>query len=89
MDEMTQQNSALVEQAAAASESLEQQSSHLTSLVSFFKTDDAAPAIGLAAPAAARAAAPARHAPSTPAPRREAPRPKAAAAGGDGGWEEF
>ncbi|WP_370543515.1 methyl-accepting chemotaxis protein [Herbaspirillum sp. Sphag64] len=37
MDEMTQQNAALVEQAAAAAQSLRQQSSHLINTVSVFK----------------------------------------------------
>ncbi|KKN26596.1 hypothetical protein LCGC14_0873140 [marine sediment metagenome] len=38
MDEMTQQNAALVEQAAAASESLDEQGKHLERMVSFFDT---------------------------------------------------
>jgi methyl-accepting chemotaxis protein len=42
MDAVTQQNAALVEQAAAAAQSLEEQSSHLAQLVSVF-TIDAAP----------------------------------------------
>jgi methyl-accepting chemotaxis protein len=44
MDGVTQQNTALVEQAAAAAESLQGQSSHLAGLVSVFKVDGAAPA---------------------------------------------
>lgn len=40
MDEMTQQNAALVEQAAAAAMSLEEQARSLTHLVSTFKLDD-------------------------------------------------
>lgn len=39
MDEMTQQNAALVEQAAAASESLDDQGKHLEEMMMFFKTD--------------------------------------------------
>ncbi|MES2348597.1 MAG: methyl-accepting chemotaxis protein [Pseudomonadota bacterium] len=39
MDGVTQQNAALVEQAAAAAESLQGQSSHLAELVSVFKVD--------------------------------------------------
>ncbi len=39
MDEMTQQNAALVEQAAAASESLDQQGNHLEDMMKFFKTN--------------------------------------------------
>ena len=38
MDEMTQQNAALVEQAAAASESMGEQARDLNELVSFFTT---------------------------------------------------
>ncbi|MEX3930589.1 methyl-accepting chemotaxis protein [Paraburkholderia phymatum] len=39
MDEVTQQNAALVEQAAAAASSLEEQARHLTEAVSVFRTD--------------------------------------------------
>jgi methyl-accepting chemotaxis protein len=53
MDGVTQQNAALVEQAAAAAESLQEQAGHLAQVVSVFKLDDG--------PAAA-ARAPARHA---------------------------
>ena len=60
MDGVTQQNAALVEQAAAAAESLQGQSTHLAQLVSVFKLDNAvfAPAAGVR-PAAKRSAAPA------------------------------
>jgi methyl-accepting chemotaxis protein len=37
LDQMTQQNAALVEQSAAAAESLKDQSQHLTELVSIFR----------------------------------------------------
>ena len=40
MDDVTQQNSALVEQAAAASQSLQDQASHLAQVVSVFKLDE-------------------------------------------------
>jgi hypothetical protein len=39
MDEVTQQNAALVEQAAAAASSLEEQARRLTDAVAVFKTD--------------------------------------------------
>ncbi|SAL85709.1 methyl-accepting chemotaxis sensory transducer [Caballeronia terrestris] len=39
MDEVTQQNAALVEEAAAASQSLEDQGRHLTEAVSFFRLE--------------------------------------------------
>jgi methyl-accepting chemotaxis protein len=38
MDNMTQQNAALVEETAAASRSMSEQAAKLKSLVSFFKT---------------------------------------------------
>ncbi|OEZ99112.1 methyl-accepting chemotaxis protein [Duganella phyllosphaerae] len=60
MDGVTQQNAALVEEAAAAAESLQGQSTHLAQLVSVFKLEGAT-----------RAAAPARRA----APKRPAPAP--------------
>ena len=40
MDEVTQQNSALVEQNAASAKSLEQQSHAMDERVSFFRLDD-------------------------------------------------
>jgi len=41
MDEVTQQNAALVEEAAAAAESLEEQASNLTQAVSVFRVSTA------------------------------------------------
>ena len=41
MDEVTQQNAALVEEAAAAAESLEEQAQKLTQAVAIFKLDSA------------------------------------------------
>ena len=41
IDKTTQQNAALVEQAAASAESMSQQSDNLRNLVSFFKLDQA------------------------------------------------
>ncbi|HEV7815471.1 MAG TPA: methyl-accepting chemotaxis protein [Janthinobacterium sp.] len=57
MDEMTQQNAALVEQAAAAAGSMEQQAQALAQAVAVFKT---APASGAMRPALARPAPPLR-----------------------------
>ncbi|WP_425304326.1 methyl-accepting chemotaxis protein [Alteromonas lipolytica] len=55
MDEMTQQNAALVEEAAAAADSLRQQASQLSDRVSSFKLDTSAAApVGFAAPIATR-----------------------------------
>lgn len=45
MDEMTQQNAALVEQAAAAAESLQEQAEHLSQIISMFKLDDSSASI--------------------------------------------
>jgi methyl-accepting chemotaxis protein len=48
MDEMTQQNSALVEQASAAAESLTEQTSQLAAALAVFKLADAGSAQRLA-----------------------------------------
>jgi methyl-accepting chemotaxis protein len=86
MDEMTQQNAALVEQAAAAAESLQDQASVMSQAVAVFKFDNAgsthvhAPRLSqprAAVPSAARGKAPA--AKSLPKPSK----PK------DDEWEEF
>ncbi|WP_255213776.1 methyl-accepting chemotaxis protein, partial [Burkholderia pseudomallei] len=75
MDEVTQQNAALVEEAAAASHSLEEQGHELKQAVAFFRfdgsaaggtADTAAPRHRAAPPPHAAATAPAAHA--TPAP---------------------
>jgi methyl-accepting chemotaxis protein len=54
MDGVTQQNAALVEEAAAAAEALQGQSSHLAELVSVFQVEDGMRAGGGASMAAAR-----------------------------------
>ncbi|MEC5162341.1 MULTISPECIES: methyl-accepting chemotaxis protein [unclassified Janthinobacterium] len=95
MDEMTQQNSALVEESAAAAESLKDMAVRLTQAVGGFKLaahGDPAPMArsSAAAPRPAAPAAPARVASHAPAVRKTAPAPRkapAAAAGDD--WEEF
>jgi methyl-accepting chemotaxis protein len=46
IDEMTQQNSALVEEASAAAESLTEQTSQLTTALSVFKLETAAQNVG-------------------------------------------
>ncbi len=98
MDEVTQQNAALVEEAAAAAESLEEQAQNLSASVATFKVDDNATQVVVArAPAAAPAV---RHAPSPARKAVAAPRaapskstavakPKAAKASDDGEWQEF
>jgi methyl-accepting chemotaxis protein len=95
MDNVTQQNASLVEEAAAASEALQDQATKLAELVSLFQIDDRAPAAkpkksvraepvmtALAAPAAKPAAPVVK-----PAPAR-APVKVPASTAADG-WEEF
>ncbi|OYO32530.1 methyl-accepting chemotaxis protein [Janthinobacterium sp. PC23-8] len=89
MDEVTQQNAALVEQAAAASQSMQQQAGELAHVVGFFKTGQAVVAPKLAL---VRRAAPARVALApVPAPLPRAQRKAVAngAAAKDSEWEEF
>jgi len=86
MDETTQQNAALVEEATAAARSMEEQAGHLTDAVSLFKLEGQAAPVVAAAPAA-RHAAPARpRAPAAPV-RRAAVRAPVLANEGD--WQEF
>ena len=91
MDGVTQQNAALVEQAAAASESLQEQAAHLAQVVSVFKLDRGA-APPLSAPAHRPPPVPARVA--APPPRAAIPQPAKAAAKpavskAESEWEEF
>jgi methyl-accepting chemotaxis protein len=91
MDQATQQNASLVEEAAAASETMQRQASDLAEAVRVFKLDDAAAAAAAAAPArvaeSARASAPAaaRARVAPPRPKRLA---AASASTGDS-WEAF
>ena len=78
MDQVTQQNASLVEEAAAAAESLQDQAAKLARLVAVFKVGDQGPA-----PAAAVPAHPA------PAVRLAAPRQPARAAVREEEWETF
>jgi methyl-accepting chemotaxis protein len=90
MDDATQQNAALVEEAAAAAKSLQDQAAHLAQVVSVFKLDEseapeAAPVRSV--PPARRAPVPAKRlaaAPAAAAPKRAT---KAQPATED--WEEF
>jgi methyl-accepting chemotaxis protein len=95
MDNVTQQNASLVEEAAAASEALQNQAARLAELVSVFQIDDRAPPptartpvraepvmTALPVPAAKPAAPVVKVAPArTPA--------KAPATTGADDWEEF
>ncbi len=96
MDEMTQQNAALVEQAAAAAESMQEQSQRLAEAVSIFRLNGDDDRALRAAPApvpvrkvpapVARVAAPAPR--IEPVVAKAAPKKAAAAVSGDD-WEEF
>lgn len=89
MDEMTQQNAALVEEAAASSESLDEQAQGLDRLITFFsigeeeQRDDAFAPPQQSRPAPSRRAEPA----AKPAARRPAPRGKPQENSDE--WEEF
>ena len=100
MDSTTQQNSALVEEAAAATHSMQEQAGKLLQIVSVFKLDSryaghASQGTRPAAPrpAPVRAAAKPSVALPKPAPVKSAPKPAASsskkAVPADDGWEEF
>jgi len=99
MDSMTQQNAALVEEAAAAAQSLQDQAGELARVVSIFKLEageERAVAAAAAQQAAAQqtavvkpiAARPAKKA-IVPAPAAPKPKKIATAAAGADEWEEF
>jgi methyl-accepting chemotaxis protein len=75
MDTVTQQNAALVEQAAAASQAMQDQAAHLSAAVAVFKLDHAGSPAAIAIAMPSRALAPA------PAPARKALPARE--------WEEF
>jgi hypothetical protein len=77
MDEMTQQNSALVEESTAAARALTDQATKLAELMGFFKLE------GMAMPSQQPTKA------SKPAPADTAPMQSLAVAGDDEGWNEF
>jgi methyl-accepting chemotaxis protein len=99
MDQVTQQNAALVEEAAAAAESMQEQSAKLADVVSVFKLDGVSGVPALARPAAparaklprrtAAVAAPKPAAAKAPASAPAAPRKAAAVTSESGDWEEF
>jgi methyl-accepting chemotaxis protein len=89
MDQTTQQNASLVEEAAAASETLQRQAAELANAVRVFQLDDM-PAVPAAAPARSaptRAPAPAPARKALPAMRST--QAKAEPVMADGAWEEF
>ena len=91
MDEMTQQNAALVEQAAAAAESLQEQAVTLSQMVGVFRLGADAPVQQAARPhvAAARTVLAAKPATRPAAAAKPAPRKLPAAANNGDDWEEF
>ncbi|MDR7269282.1 methyl-accepting chemotaxis protein [Pelomonas saccharophila] len=102
LDQVTQQNAALVEESAAAAESLRMQAGQLAETVAAFKLDAVAAAAPVAKPKAKaskpKAAAVTRAAPPRPAPRRPDPArvvapvaaaATAAAAVADDDWASF
>jgi methyl-accepting chemotaxis protein len=86
MDQTAQQNAALVEEAAAASASLQDEAANLARLVGAFRVGD----VPTARPVPASASAPVTRAQARPAsaPKRLGSRNGAAVSAGDG-WEEF
>lgn len=97
MDGMTQQNAALVEQAAAAAQSLQDQAGELAKVVSIFKLNagenafanrPAAPPVRRVEPAPAAVAKPKAAVKSLPA-AKPAPKRAAPAKTDDSDWEEF
>jgi methyl-accepting chemotaxis protein len=99
MDQATQQNAALVEESAAAADSLKGQAQQLVGAVSVFKLEGAREASnapkrppGAPAPAAANVVKPsfkARPMASKPAPIRQVPAPAPAKTGTDDEWQSF
>ena len=85
MDEMTQQNAALVEEASAAAQAMTEQSANLTQLLSRFRVGDSLRAEN-AAPPALPAVSPERRSPARAWARSTA---RKAAAGSSTDWTEF
>ena len=92
MDEMTQQNAALVEEAAAASESLDEQGRGLQKLISFFELSGSSVADKPAVKAAAKKAPTVKKAKPVAKKVKATPKSKpapAAVSQDDDDWEEF
>ncbi|MDB5935674.1 MAG: hypothetical protein JWQ01_3018 [Massilia sp.] len=95
MDQVTQQNAALVEEASAASEAMQEQAHKLAQVVSIFKLDSTSvAAVRVAAPVAPAVArravgAPPRATKPAAPTRIAAARPSVAAAAKADEWEEF
>jgi methyl-accepting chemotaxis protein len=93
MDQVTQQNSALVEQNAAAAKALEQQSHAMDERVSFFRLESRPKGNGASQPAVVARARAAANGGKHPAPAAKQPgraqEPLATAMGDDPEWDEF
>jgi methyl-accepting chemotaxis protein len=103
LDQMTQQNAALVEESAAAAESLREQSGRMAEAIGVFRLSSTAQRPAAVRPPAPRPAAPIAAAPRGAASAKPAPRPakvqskadaapapaRAPAATEDGEWETF
>jgi len=89
LDQVTQQNAALVEESAAAAESLKHQAAKLAEVVDVFKLREAQAQRATAPAPRARLPAAARPATAKPALARVATQPTPAAAGASGDWESF
>ncbi|WP_257385702.1 methyl-accepting chemotaxis protein, partial [Xanthomonas phaseoli] len=90
MDETTQQNAALVEEATAAARALEEQALGLTEAVAVFKTDSSDASQASRAASRRPAATPALAAEATATGRAPAKlRAVVAAPGNDSSWQEF
>jgi methyl-accepting chemotaxis protein len=93
MDTVTQQNAALVEEAAAAAASLQEQAARLAEVVSVFRIDQSSvprpQAMAVRKTAVATVAAAPRPALKTPAPKAGSAKPKQAATASSDDWEEF
>ncbi len=88
MDETTQQNAALVEEATAAARSMEEQAGQLADAVSIFRLEEQSAITTPATPASRSSERPARPQPAVVRPARPA-RAQAEAVVADGDWREF
>ncbi|WP_312439952.1 methyl-accepting chemotaxis protein [Janthinobacterium sp.] len=89
MDQVVQQNAALVEESASAAASLEEQASGLSQVVSIFKLDEAQLPPAAPVPVAPVRKAVAAAKPVAKAPAKPAPKKLARATPADEAWEEF
>ncbi|MFT7133989.1 MAG: methyl-accepting chemotaxis protein [Cyclobacteriaceae bacterium] len=81
MDEMTQQNAALVEEATTASQAVAEQATNMAKMMELFQTDDSGPAV--------QTRAPAKSSPRAASSAVRSPAPKSRAKGSDDEWAEF